>query len=591
MTNLPIDNQYLAAWITECVSLLKPDAIKWILDLENDYVELCRLLVESGEFTELDHKSYPNSFWYTSDPLDVARVEDRTYICSNNKKDAGPTNNWLDPLEARSKLTEILSGAMFGRTLYVVPYLMGPAGSAFSKVGFELTDSPYVAANMCLMTRVGDVALKHLGDQSRDFVRGVHSTGTMSPAKRYICHFPETREIVSVNSNYGGNALQGKKCFALRIASCQARDEGWLAEHMLIVGVTTPWKSKHYFCAAFPSACGKTNLAMLIPPPSYREAGWKVETVGDDIAWLRMGEDGRLWATNPEAGFFGVAAGTNEQTNPNAIATISNNTIFTNTAFDAEQNVPWWDGKCEAPERLLSWEKEDCTPESDKVLSHPNARFTVKASQCPSIDPGWDSPEGVPISGIIFGGRRTNAAPLVYESFDWKHGTFVGATVCSESTAAAEGQVGKLRRDPMAMKPFIGYHLGDYLNHWLKIAEMPGIQLPRIFHVNWFRKNTEGNYLWPGFGENLRVIEWMIKRIEGSVEGSRSQLGMLPVLSDLQIGDLEIDADSMAELFKIDSAEWSDDLASQEQLLLSLGDRCPEAIWYEHRQLKKRFNF
>ncbi len=591
MGSEPTSNKVLSAWISESLSLLKPRATKWILDPDKDYAALCKLLVETGEFTKLNESEYPNSFWYTSDPLDVARVEDRTFICCKAKDDAGPTNNWLDPVKAKRQLNEILAEVMVDRTLYVVPYLMGPAGSAFSKVGFELTDSAYVAASMCLMTRVGKVALDHLGDDSSDFVRGIHSTGSMDPGSRYICHFPETREIVSVNSNYGGNALQGKKCFALRIASCQARDEGWLAEHMLIVGVTTPWKTKHYICAAFPSACGKTNLAMLVPPPAYREAGWKVETVADDIAWLRIGKDGRLWATNPEAGFFGVAAGTSQKTNPNAIATISKNTIFTNTALDPERDIPWWDGKCEGPKRLFSWKNVDCNAESDKVLSHPNARFTVRASQCPSIDPHWESPEGVPISAIIFGGRRSSAAPLIYESFSWRHGTFVGATLCSELTAAAEGQVGKLRRDPMAMKPFIGYHLGDYFGHWLKVGGSPRAHMPRIFHVNWFRKDGQGKFLWPGFGENLRVIEWMIRRVENSVKALEAPLGMLPYLTDLNALGLDIEAKSILALFKIDPAEWGDDLASQGELLRSLGDRCPPAIWYEHEQLKKRLGF
>lgn len=581
-----IRNPLVASWIKEQAELLCPHQIVVLRGSAEEFENLCSELCHTGAFTKLNPALYPGSYWYSSDPLDVARVEERTFICCGSREDAGPLNNWMRPGDAYQQLRPLLQGAMRSRTMYVIPYLMGPSGSSFSKVGYEITDSPYVAASMCCMTRVGDVAQEHLGPASADFVKGVHSMGTMNPQERYICHFPETRTIISVNTNYGGNALQGKKCFALRIASCQARAEGWLAEHMLILGITNPRGAKHYICAAFPSACGKTNLAMLVPPRQYAAQGWKIETVGDDIAWLRIGADGGLWAVNPEAGFFGVAPGTNEKTNPNALATIQRNTIFTNTALDTTNMTPWWEGLSEAPQKLLDWRRQPWQS-GNGPAAHPNARFTVSAAQCPTIDTKWDSPEGVPISAIIFGGRRAKTAPLVYEAFDWIHGVYVGASLCSETTAAAAGKVGELRLDPMAMRPFIGYHVGDYLGHWCNFGRLTA-KLPKIFHVNWFRKDESGKFLWPGYGENLRVLEWIIGRVEGSRAARATPVGLMPSLAEFNFAGLELPGGAAEKLFHIDPAEWIGDLESQHAFFTQVGPKLPPQIWAEHEALRER---
>ena len=538
----------------------------------------------------MNEDAYPNSFWSLSDPSDVARVEDRTFICSLDEADSGPTNHWRDPSEMKSYLKKIMTGCMKGRTMYVVPYMMGPVGSPYSKVGFELTDSLYVVANMRIMARIGSVALEALGATSSDFVKGVHSVGTLDPKERYIAHFPETREIVSFNSGYGGNALQGKKCFALRIASVQARDEGWLAEHMLILGITNPAGQKKYFAAAFPSACGKTNLAMLIPPQSYLDAGWKIETVGDDIAWLNFGPDGRLYAINPEAGFFGVAPGTSKTTNPNAIAALKGgNVIFTNTALDVTANTPWWEGLSdEQPAKAIDWLGNDWTPETETRAAHPNSRFTVPAKQCPCISSEWEAPHGVPIDAIIFGGRRKKAAPLVYQARSWQHGTFIGLTMASEMTAAAAGKIGQIRRDPMAMRPFIGYHVGDYAQHWLSIGQRAGAKLPEVFHVNWFRQNEDGKFMWPGFGDNIRVLEWMCKRLDGSVDAVESPLGFQPRATDINFDGLGIDSAMAESLLAVDATDWQEDLQSQAEFFEQIGEKLPAAMKEEYQQLRER---
>ncbi len=581
------ENEYVNVWVRETAAKLQPDRIVWINGGDRESKEINDRLVQEGTFTRLNQKLFPNSFWSLSDPNDVARVEDRTFICSRSKDDAGPTNNWADPVEMYRELESIMLGCMKGRTMYVVPYLMGPAGSPYAKVGFELTDSLYVIANMRIMARIGDTALQALEVNSTSFVKGVHSIGTLDEEERYICHFPEDNTIISFNSNYGGNALQGKKCFALRIASSIARKEGWLAEHMLILGIENPAGMKKYFCAAFPSACGKTNLAMLVPPESYRKAGWKITTVGDDIAWLNFGPDGRLYAINPEAGFFGVAPGTSEKTNPNALASAKANTIFTNTALDLDTMTPWWEGLGEPPQRAKDWLDRDWNPSMTSKAAHPNSRFTAPAAQCPCIDQRWEDPAGVPISAIIFGGRRSKAVPLVYETRDWAHGVFTGITMASKTTAAAAGQVGLLRRDPMAMLPFIGYHAGDYFRHWLEMGRKGGESMPKIFHVNWFRQNDNGDFLWPGFGENMRVLEWIYQRDDNSVPADESPIGLLPSTKDINFGGLDISPEAQAQLLGIQSAEWREEVESQRKFLESIGHKLPAEIWEQHHRLKR----
>ncbi len=585
---MKITNQNVSSWIKQVADKLQPQDIVYINGSKEEYQQICKSLIEDGVFTALNEKLYPNCFLARSHPRDVARVESRTFICSKNQEDSGPLNNWKDPKEMYEMLDNLMKGCMQGRTMYVIPYLMGPDGSKYSKVGFELTDSPYVVANMHIMARVGETAIKNLKSDSNDFVRGVHSIGSMDFNNCYVAHFPEDNAIVSFNSNYGGNALQGKKCFALRIASSQARREGWLAEHMLILGITNPAGVKKYICAAFPSACGKTNLAMLIPPKSYIDAGWKVETVGDDIAWLNFGKDGRLYAVNPEAGFFGVAPGTSESTNPNALATLKSNTIFTNVALNRKDMTPWWEGLSDAPESLIDWLGNEWTHDSETRAAHPNSRFTAPAKQCPSIDPNWESPEGVPISAIIFGGRRARTVPLVYEARDWNHGVFIGVTIASERTAAAEGKLGELRRDPMAMSPFIGYHAGDYFKHWLEIGAKESANLPKIFHVNWFRQNAEKKFLWPGFGDNMRVLEWILSRIDGKVSAKETPIGFQPNENDLNINGLNLDSETLKQINTVVADEWKEEISSQENFLKNIGTKLPEEIWHQHLDLKQR---
>ncbi|MFT3770853.1 MAG: phosphoenolpyruvate carboxykinase (GTP) [Minicystis sp.] len=577
-------NQSLSAWVDDVARLTKPERIHWCDGSEEEYRALVQSMLADGTLVELNQEKFPGCYLHRSNPTDVARTEHLTFICSETKDEAGPTNNWMSPADARAKLTPLFDGAMKGRTMYVVPYLMGPVGSPSSKVGVEITDSAYVAANMKIMTRMGKVALDTLGT-SEDFCKGLHSLGDLDPNRRFICHFPKERLIWSVGSGYGGNALLGKKCFALRIASTMARDEGWLAEHMLILGLEDPSGNVTYVAAAFPSACGKTNLAMLVPPASQK--GWKVWTVGDDIAWLRVGPDGRLWAVNPEAGFFGVAPGTSAKTNPNALASLMKNSIFTNVAMTADKS-PWWEGlDPQPPAGLTDWKGRAWSPELKEPAAHPNSRFTAPARQCPSISPKFDAPEGVPISAFIFGGRRAKVAPLVYEAFDWAHGVYVASTMASETTAAATGKVGVVRRDPMAMRPFCGYNMGDYFGHWLALGQN-NPNFPKIFHVNWFRTNDQGKYLWPGFGENLRVLRWIHGRVHGTAAAQESPIGVLPAEGAIDISGLDVSTQAMGELLAVDREGWIAEANDQEGFLNEFGSHMPEGIWKQHAALKQR---
>lgn len=564
----------LNRWVAETAALTRPDAIHWCDGSDDEYAALLRLMQEDGTLLPLNPDTHPGSWLHRSDPSDVARVEHLTFVCSRDRDDAGPNNHWMSPDEGHRRMDALFAGCMRGRTLYVIPYCMGPIDSPLARCGVEITDSPYVVANMRLMTRMGAPALARIereGAEGGTYVKGLHSTGELDPDRRFIMHFPEELSIKSYGSGYGGNALLGKKCHALRIASWQARREGWLAEHMLIVGIENPRGETHYIAAAFPSACGKTNLAMLIPPESYREAGWKVWTVGDDICWMRPGADGRLYAINPEAGFFGVAPGTSDKSNPNALATIGRDTIFTNVATTAD-NQPWWEG---LDDRVPSkdWRGRDFDP-ANGPAAHPNSRFTVSARQCPSYSARAEDAQGVPISAIVFGGRRASLVPLVFEARDWTHGVLVGASMGSETTAAATGDVGVMRRDPMAMKPFCGYNFADYFAHWLSF-DVPGARLPKVFHVNWFRKDEGGKFLWPGFGENLRVLEWMIERVEGRIGAMELPIGLQPQPADLNLQRVGISPEQLAELFSFDNSAWKAEFEQICAYLDGYGGRIP----------------
>ena len=596
MTN----NKNVLTWVDEMVALTKPDKVVWIDGSKEQLDKLREEAISTGEMIKLNEELLPGCLYHRTAANDVARVEDRTFICSKKKEDAGPTNNWMDPEEMKAKLLPLYDGAMKGRTMYVIPYSMGPIGSPLAKVGVELTDSIYVVLNMNIMTRMGEQAFKNLGDTSNDFVRGLHSKADVDPENRYIVQFPEENTIWSINSAYGGNVLLGKKCFALRIASYQGKNEGWMAEHMLILGVQKPNGETVYITAAFPSACGKTNLAMLIPPEGYLKDGYKVFTVGDDIAWMKPGKDGRLYAINPENGFFGVAPGTNEKSNPNALACTRKNTIFTNVALNNENNTVWWEKLDKNPPvDATEWKGAKVNgPEyiaQGGNLAHPNSRFTAPAENCPCISPEFNNPEGVPISAIIFGGRRAKTTPLVYQSFDWAHGTFIGSAVSSETTAAAAGAVGVLRHDPMAMKPFCGYNMGDYWQHWLDMGETLGDKAPKIFNVNWFKTDDEGNFLWPGFGDNMRVLDWIVKRCEGTIDAVETPIGYEPKPEDINVDGLvyegkQFTTEDVASLLELDTNLWKDEVKELREFYKQFGDKLPAKIKEELDALEARLS-
>ena len=606
-------NPNVIKWVDEMVALTKPDQVIWIDGSKEQLDELTNEVCSlpdgnKDKMYRLNPEKLPGCLYHRTLPNDVARVEDRTFICCREKKDAGPTNNWMDPKEMKAMLTPMYDGVMKGRTMYVIPYSMGPIGSSLAKVGVELTDSIYVVLNMNIMTRMGADAFKNLGDTSNDFVRGLHSKADVDPEKRYIVQFPEENTIWSINSAYGGNVLLGKKCFALRIASYQGKNEGWMAEHMLILGVKKPDGEMRYITAAFPSACGKTNLAMLIPPAVYKEQGYEVYTVGDDIAWMKPGKDGRLYAINPENGFFGVAPGTNAKSNYNALASTMKNTIFTNVALNNADNTVWWEGLDKNPPvDATEWKGAkvngpEFTSEIDpatgknKKLAHPNSRFTAPAVNCPCVSPEFNNPDGVPVSAIIFGGRRASTTPLVYQSFDWVHGTYMGSAVSSETTAAATGAVGVLRHDPMAMKPFIGYNVGDYWAHWLEMGEKLGDKAPKIFNVNWFKQDENGNFMWPGFGDNMRVLDWIIKRVEGKVDAVETPIGFLPKKGDINLKGIEDEVTSEVEdkLLAVDVDLWKKEIAEMRRYynddIKAKGGNIPQALFDELDKIEARLN-
>jgi phosphoenolpyruvate carboxykinase (GTP) len=592
----PTSHAGILSWVNEVAEITQPDRVHWCDGSDEEFNTLTEALVEAGTFVRLNADKKPNSFWAATDPTDVARVENRTFICSADKADAGPTNNWMDPDEMKATMTELYRGCMRGRTMYVIPFVMGHAEADDPKFGVEITDSAYVAVSMRVMARIGTRILRRMEELEAPFVPCLHSVGKpLEPGEKdvpwpcndtkYISHFPEERAIWSFGSGYGGNSLLGKKCYALRIASVIARDEGWLAEHMLILKLTSPENRTYYVAAAFPSACGKTNLAMLAPTIP----GWKVETLGDDIAWMKVGEDGRLYAINPEFGFFGVAPGTNQKTNPNAIRTFDQgNSVFTNVALTDDGDI-WWEGMENMPDHATSWKKQDWTPDSDEKSSHPNSRYCTPIKQCPILAPEYDDPKGVPIDAILFGGRRKDTIPLVTEARDWVHGTFMGATLSSETTAAATGQVGVVRRDPMAMLPFIGYHAGDYFNHWIKVGkENDPATLPRIFYVNWFRRDDDGDFIWPGFGENGRVLKWIVERIEGKAAATETPIGHVPTPDALDLDGLETDEDDLAAALKVDPEEWKDEIPQITEWFEKFGDKLPAVLWTELDGLKAR---
>ncbi|MGN0689782.1 MAG: phosphoenolpyruvate carboxykinase (GTP) [Oscillospiraceae bacterium] len=600
-------NPNVLKWVDEMVALTKPDQVVWIDGSDEQLAALRKEAISTGEMIELNQEKLPGCIYHRTQPNDVARVEDRTFICCRNKEDAGPTNNWCDPKEMYAKLTPMYDGVMKGRTMYVIPYSMGPIGSPLAKVGVEVTDSIYVVLNMDIMTRMGKDAFENLGDTSNDFVRGLHSKADVDPEKRYIVHFPEDNAIWSINSAYGGNVLLGKKCFALRIASYQGWKEGWMAEHMLILGVKKPDGEIKYITAAFPSACGKTNLAMLIPPEGYRKAGYEVYTVGDDIAWMKQGEDGKLYAINPENGFFGVAPGTNAKSNKNALASAMKNAIFTNVAINNDDMTVWWEGLDKNPPvNATEWKGakvngveytsvigEDGKPQK---LAHPNSRFTAPAENCPCISPEFNNPKGVPVTAIVFGGRRASTTPLVYQSFDWVHGTYMGSAVSSETTAAATGAVGVLRHDPMAMKPFIGYNVGDYWAHWLEMGEKLGENAPKIFNVNWFKQDENGNFIWPGFGDNMRVLDWIIKRCEGKVDAVETPIGYIPKKEDINVEGIEdiVTPEILDKLLAVDKDLWKKEIAEMRRYydedIAAKGGRVPEALRQQLDKIEANLN-
>ena len=583
MTN----NKHVLSWIDEMAAMTQPDNIVWIDGSEEQRLALLDQAFETGEMIKLNQELLPNCYLHRTAVNDVARVEHRTFICTSKKEDAGNINNWMVPKECYEKLSKLYKGSMKGQTMYVIPYSMGVVGSDFAKIGVELTDSIYVVLNMLIMTRAGKEVIDALGD-SADFIKGLHARAELDEEKRYIVHFPEDNTIWSVNSGYGGNVLLGKKCFALRIASYLGRKEGWMAEHMLILGIEGPDGDVKYISAAFPSACGKTNLAMLIPPEVYAKKGYKVWCVGDDIAWLRVGKDGRLWAVNPENGFFGVAPGTNMKSNPNALLTTKRDTIFTNVVHNLENNTVWWEGLDKnPPKNAMNWKGEPWDPESGEKGAHPNSRFTALAKNCPCISSEFDSTAGVPISAIVFGGRRAKTAPLVYQSKNWQHGTFVGSIMASETTAAAAGAVGVVRRDPMAMRPFVGYDMGDYFKHWLDMGhKIPNA--PKIFHVNWFRTDDEGHFIWPGFGDNMRVLMWILARCEDKVDAVETAIGYVPKAEDINIEGLDIDLDTIKELLRVDTASWKEDVENIKEFYAMIGERVPAELHEELAALEAR---